>query len=230
MNTNLINVTEKLYSNFKKYTIVGDLRSRSCECCVTNEEIKLLLPKQLNDLNDNDIGHFSRSAITTFGDVNDYKHFLPRILELMQKSNSVVLDDFLTFEKLNYSEWKTWKENENKAIKNYFFALWQEVITNEKATFYQIGNVLNIVSKYSGLKEALAIWEKNMTTKSKLFIVETTINGFNYYFRKEIKSELTDWFHSNKVISMIEDEFFKTKDEELATQISIAHNILENRY
>lgn len=230
MESNLINAVEQLYNTFKKYTVLGDLRGRSCECCVTDEEIRLLLLKQLKDLNDDDIGHFSRSAISTFGDVEDLKHFLPRILELMQNPNSNTLDDFTTFEKLNYSEWETWDKNEINAIDNYFYALWEEVITNEKATFYQIGCVLNIISKYSELKKALAIWEKNIATKNILFIVETTINGFDYYYRKEIKNDLINWFYSNKVVSKLEGEFFKTKDENLAYQISIAHQILENKH
>ena len=67
----------------------------------------------------NDLQTFITSALTTFGDIVDYKYFLPRILELIQYSETDVLDDFVTFEKLNYSKWKTWNDDEINAINNY---------------------------------------------------------------------------------------------------------------
>jgi hypothetical protein len=103
METHLNIATKNLYDVFKKYTIEGNLRDRSCDCCVTDTEIKELLSKDLRTLTEDEIGHFMRSGITTYGEIADYKHFLPRILELMQFDGSNIADDFTTFEKLNYA-------------------------------------------------------------------------------------------------------------------------------
>lgn len=230
METQLLKSTKTLYSTFKTYTVLGDLKSRSCDCCVTNEEIILLLSKSLNELTDDDIGHFSRSAITTFGDIEDFKHFLPRILELMQNSNSNILEDFITYEKLNYSEWGTWNEDEINAIDNYFLALWEDVITDQNATFHQIGCAFNIVSKYSGLKKAIILWENVHSLQSTLFIAELLINGLQYYIDKEHVNDLTNWFYTNKVLLKIEKEFFNSKDSKITNTLSIAYSIIENKY
>ncbi|WP_299883233.1 hypothetical protein [uncultured Lacinutrix sp.] len=230
MKPQLEKLTNQLYNTFSKYSIKGDLRDRSCDCCVTDEEIRVLLSKPLKDLNDDDIGHFSRSAISTFGHVEDFKHFLPRILELMQDPNSDTLDDFTTFEKLNYSEWETWDRNEIITIDNYLLKLWEDVITNENATFHQIGCVLNIVSKYTGLNKALSIWKNKESSNSTLFIAESIVNGLQYYISKEIISDLTYWFYKDIILFRIEKEFFNTKDEDLASTLSIAHSIIENKY
>lgn len=119
MVNNINNNIKTLYEVFKPYTILDNLRDRSCDCCVTNNDIKLLLSKQLKDLSKDDLGHFFRKAITTFGDVNDFKHFLPRILELMI-NHKCVIDDFIDFEKLNYCEWLNWKINEIEVMKEFF--------------------------------------------------------------------------------------------------------------
>lgn len=115
------NSIENLYKTFSKYTILGNLRDRSCDCCVTNEEIKSLMSIQLKDLSEDKIGKYMRSAITTFGDENDYKHFLPRILELLI-NNSDILDDFLTFEKLHY------------ILGNYYAEKGKEIAVQENLT------------------------------------------------------------------------------------------------
>ncbi|AOW20472.1 hypothetical protein LPB138_07200 [Urechidicola croceus] len=221
---------ENLYKVFKPYYISGNLRERSCECCVTNEEIKLLLSKQLKDLSEDDIGHFMRSAITTFGEISDYKHFLPRILELLSFQNSTIIDDFLTFEKLNYGEWETWNEDEIVVVKEYLESLWYIVINNEKSTYYQIENVLEIIAKYIGMKKALKIWEGSTADKSVEYIVDFVLNGLSMDVGKKNKQYFLKWLHSKKVLSMMENVYFKDIDFDFSKRLSITYTILERDY
>ena len=76
----------------------------------------------MRELNSEDLNYFMASAITTYGNVEDYKHFLPRILELMV-DNLDMADDFLTYEKLNYSKWSKWNVEEIIALKSFFEVL-----------------------------------------------------------------------------------------------------------
>lgn len=119
---NLKEAIDNLYTAFAGYAINGNLRDRCCECCVSDDEIKQLLSKSLKDLKAEDLNYFMTSAITTFGNVEDYKHFLPRILELMV-GNSDMIDDFLTYEKLNYSNWLLWNTHEVTALKSFIEVL-----------------------------------------------------------------------------------------------------------
>lgn len=82
MKTNLNIATASVYKIFQSYTITGSLRARSCDCCVSDKEIKDLLSKPLKEVSEDEIGHFMRPAMTTFGAIEDYKHFLPRIFRI----------------------------------------------------------------------------------------------------------------------------------------------------
>ncbi len=228
MKTNLSIATENLYKIFKPYTIKGNLRDRSCDCCVSDDEIKTLLSKDLNELSEDEIGHFMRSAISTYGGIEDYKHFLPRIFELMQLPKSEILDDFITFEKLNYSQWKTWKADEIEAIENYFMALWNETINNETSEFYKVKEVLSIMIKYVSLEKALSIWKEVDATNSIHYIVEAILGDFYLEFNQEIVDDLMNWFSTEVILSKIEKVFFETEDTFEANRISIAYTILEN--
>jgi hypothetical protein len=227
MKTNLNIATQNLYSVFKTYAIKGNLRDRSCDCCVSDDEIKMLLSKDLHELSEDEIGHFMRSAITTFGEIEDYKHFLPRIFELMQLPKSEILDDFITFEKLNYSKWKTWEANEIEAIENYIMALWNETINNETSEFYKLQEVLSIMITYVSWEKALSIWEEVDSTNSIHYIVDAVLGDFYLDFDEEIVDNLMDWFSTEVILSKIEKVFFETEDEFEANRISIAYTIRE---
>ena len=219
--------TQNLYDTFGKYSVLGNLRLRSCECCVSDNEIRQLLSKPLDDLNQDDLRRFMSKAVTTYGNIQDYKHFLPRILELMQNLNSDFIDDFTTYEKLNYSEWETWDTKEIDAIDNYFLALWTKKIEDENASFYEIEGVLEIVKKYTGLDKSLKIWEAHASKKSILFIVDLVWN--NYNFKSDKKTDLLyDWFSQSKIKEKIQDTYFETEDKTLATRISVVYTILDN--
>ena len=60
--------------------------------------------KQLRELEDEDLARYAFKAMTTWGDVNDYKHYLPRIFELSAK-RELLVDTFVTLGKLEYGKW-----------------------------------------------------------------------------------------------------------------------------
>ncbi|TPN87012.1 hypothetical protein [Aquimarina algicola] len=222
---------QNLYNIFEKYHIdVARLRANSCFCCVTNKEIKQIANKPLQQLSEEELEHFFRSAVSTFGTIDDYKHFLPRILDLMRYPNSDFLHDFVCYEKLNYSEWETWPIEEQNAIEDYFIALWYTTINDKNTTDYLIEDVLNIMLKYGYLEIALSEWSNTQTLKSTLFIVEGVLSGFNLKVNTRNYNKISEWLSSEIMLSKIEDVFFKTNNKTLANRISIAYTILENKY
>ncbi len=72
------------------------------------------------------LGPFAASALYTIGSADDYKHFLPRILEL-----SLIDGKWIGFEpeviaaKLIYANWMDWPANERTAIWRLFDAGWR---------------------------------------------------------------------------------------------------------
>jgi len=232
MKTKLDEIIDQLYNVFGEYrTEAAQLRDSSCPCCVTDEEINIIIKKPLKNLSSEDLGHFIRSAISTFGSINHYKHFLPRILELMTlESSTDIIDDFTCFEKLNYAEWETWSENEIQIIEEFFTELWKTIIHRETATEIMIGDCFSLIKMYGSIETALKEWTTSKTEISSLYIIYGVLNGFA--FRDEPKNEKTisKWLYSEPILNKIEKVYFQQEEKELANKIAIAHTILEKKY
>jgi hypothetical protein len=222
MNVELTHNINSLYNVFKPYTILGNLRDRSCDCCVNDEEIKTLLSKPLRVLSTDDIYHFMTSAMTTFGDIVDYKHFLPRIFELMIESDDV-MDDFLTFEKLNYAKWLEWPKNEVDAIQSFINTF---LIFSLGQGQSKINSAIDLHLTYGDFKTLSSILTNSNSKVLLLTIVDHALNS--YFYNAE---EALDQLFSNKaILQKLEALYFKTTDTELANSISIAYTILEQNH
>jgi hypothetical protein len=85
--------------------------------------LRALTSAPLRELSGKQIGPYSGWAITTVGDADDYRHFLPRILEL-----SVVDPVWLGAEppvmasRLNMGHWRKWPAGQRSAILHIFNA------------------------------------------------------------------------------------------------------------
>jgi len=103
---------ENLYHTFAKYRLRLDIGV--CSCCVTESDKKRLQKKELRKLAVDDLGKYFLKAVTTWGDEYDLKHFLPRILELMDE-----LPSDMVLIKLQSVDWETWPSQEKDAIVAY---------------------------------------------------------------------------------------------------------------
>ena len=89
--TGLTEAIQELYRVFKPYQVRR--HPEGCPCCVSDSDKRRLFSKPLSDLSPDDLGRFAWKALTTWGTVEDLKHFLPRLLEL------VAIDECAPFER-----------------------------------------------------------------------------------------------------------------------------------
>jgi len=79
----------------------------------------------LVDLGEDALGPFATYALTTVGEVSDYKYYLPRILALSLVSGSHVgFDPIVIAGKLRLAEWDKWPLNERSAIASFVYSAW----------------------------------------------------------------------------------------------------------
>lgn len=113
-----------LYSVFSEYPLRPD--TGACSCCHEPEEELKLHSKPLRELTEDDLERYGYSALLTWGSVDDYKHFLPRLFEIASKTNGIDwIYKPIIFAKLQHAEWWNWPENERNAVENYIHALWR---------------------------------------------------------------------------------------------------------
>lgn len=125
----LTEAVEGLYEVFTDYPLARKIEG--CPCCVSDEDESNLHRKPLRELTSEDLSRYAFKALTTWGTENDFKHFLPRLLELVTEADSIAceIDVEVLFGKLHYADWYIWPEQERAAARHYLMALWLFVLS-----------------------------------------------------------------------------------------------------
>src|SRR5690242_13694260 len=108
-----INQVEVLYQVFKPYRL-GD-HFVGCSHCVSAEWSRKLAETPLAALGVEDLDLYAFKAMTTWGEVDDFKHFLPRIFELALIEPEGFNFYEVLFGKLAYGNWHDWPSQERAA-------------------------------------------------------------------------------------------------------------------
>lgn len=121
----LTEAVDGLYAVFSIYPLAQEVEG--CPCCVSGEDRAALHVRPLRELTAKDLCRYAFKALTTWGSADDFKHFLPRLLELAADPYdlSYDIDVEVLFGKLSYAKWRNWPREEQQAVASYFSALWQ---------------------------------------------------------------------------------------------------------
>jgi hypothetical protein len=118
---------EGLYQTFSRYPLPPHVDG--CPHCVSDKDHALLYSRGLRDLGPDELKRYAFKAMSTWGDENDFRHFLPRIFELISvDGESLPIDPEILFKKLAYGHWDTWPPDERQAITGFSEALWSNVL------------------------------------------------------------------------------------------------------
>jgi len=111
---------EGLYTTFSRYPSSSTMDG--CPCCVSDTDKEKIHTKQLRQLDGDDISRYAFKAMTTWGDTDDFKHYLPRIFELLATTD-IFVDTFVLLGKLDYGNWTTWNERKTPSNSGLFTCL-----------------------------------------------------------------------------------------------------------
>ena len=82
--------------------------------------------KPLGDLLAADLERYAFKAMSTLGTVQDFKHFLPRLLELVARDGEIGSTDVeVVLGKLRYAGWTRWPQDERVCLEQFLAALWR---------------------------------------------------------------------------------------------------------
>jgi len=122
---------EGLYIAFAGYPLPEN--TMPCDCCHTPIAETLVHAETLRNLQWKHLKDYADDALTTWGDLDVFKHFLPRIFDLLLNSGeqrSGVPNPEIVFGKLRYGEWRLWLSEEQTAIEEMLQAVWEAVRSN----------------------------------------------------------------------------------------------------
>ena len=87
--------------------------------------------RALRELTADDLAYYAFKAMTTFGDAEDFKHFLPRLCELLTDELlgvSFPINDELLGQKIRYADYPQWPDDERAALRDFLMAGWRAVL------------------------------------------------------------------------------------------------------
>jgi hypothetical protein len=225
---------QNLYDTFSIYPFNPTMKG--CSCCVSGADKEKIHSKQLRDLNEDDLSRYAFKAITTWGDTNDFKHYLPRIFELLATTDFIV-DTFVVLGKLEYGKWQNWPDTEKKAITNFLFAWW--AYTTKHKSYFDKEAFAEIYKLTGDIEHLLSSWTISIADNSFSNFVDLVHNYYNDLTGKNTEFRGIDKDSFEKLIKWVKDNskhletgffHFADKDIELAEKISAAQYIYEHTW
>ncbi len=220
----------KLYATFAKYPLRHPVIG--CPCCVSEADQERLASKELRQLDGADLAQFVWKAMTTWGDEDDFKHFLPRILELIisdEQEQKYLLDRSVIFGKLKYC--KVWSEQEQKAITNYLLAYWRWILVDRlgpKGDYWEAGDYLeDVADLVSDIMPYLNFWREMLPAPSSLRHLSAMIRYYSWESRLLQNEQIWAWLWEERTKEMLEEGFYTYMDEDWAEELSLAVDVLE---
>ena len=210
--------------------LAGGIR---CPCCVSNSDKEKIHSKQLKELDGDDLSRYAFKAMTTWGDPDDFKHYLPRIFELLATTDFIV-DTFVVLGKLEYGKWRTWTEKEQIAIETFLYAWWADLIKSK--SYFDKEAFIEITKLTHNIDKLLQLWTVSFNNRSFKNYVEIV---HDYYYdltskRKDFRefseaeiNKLVNWIKLNSETLEQGFFYFENQDKELAEQVSNTLYIFE---
>jgi hypothetical protein len=231
----LENAIANLYIVFSEYPLRPHIEA--CPCCVSKNEDLLIHSKLLKNLTAFALERFVFNAITTWGTVEDFKHFLPRIFELFALKPDKFLWSNLVIEKLDYADWYNWAQIEKTAVTEFIVALWNYILSGFPAPGFSlaINNFLTSLGKiFKDLKLFLDLWRRKNSISAQLHLAQFILDDVRFNEQKirvlgllKIQSEqIINWLLEPVTIESLEKVFFENLEESFADRLAKAIDIV----
>jgi hypothetical protein len=221
---------EELYLTFGRYPLSS---LEGCPCCVSAVDQGKVTHRALRALTEDDLGRYAGKAMTTWGTVDDFKHFLPRLLELTGAFRAPYAA-YVVLNKLEYGRWRTWHLAEIAAVERYLLALWDVVLVSEAGHFH--GYFEALAGIHPRFEALLARWEASTDPKAWALLGEEV-----YYYQQALLQDkyfhgflvslplsqcFRRWVSSQPVRDKLLAAFSQCSGEE-AERLGIAYDVLD---
>lgn len=125
--TNLTRATDGLYAVFVRYPPVR--HAADCSHCARNPGWAETYARPIRQLAAYDLTGLALTVVIPGGDVEELKHFLPRLFEL-QATGELAVDPEALFFTLTLGGWRSWPGAEVAALDRWLRAYWQAVLSD----------------------------------------------------------------------------------------------------
>lgn len=236
---------DNLYATFAHCRVGDDFTG--CDCCVGPEHSAKLAAPPLRDLSYDDLERYSRKAMSTWGNVRHFKHFLPRLLELTVEHRDDFLDLAVVFGKLKYAQCDTWPQREQDAVNGFFDEYWKYQLADSIVGAFEdsIDTVLCAISNaLPTVQRFLELWISTRSDNAKRHLAAFILNNDDTLLKKgrlsnafwdttgQPHSEVVNWLRSDTLLgyfdgandSALVDDFTYAWPQLMAIRSALAEN------
>ena len=228
---------EKLYKVFSRYPLRKHVEG--CPCCVHEADKRILESKPLLQLASSDLGRYAFKAMTTWGDKDDFRHFLPRIFELLISERSTGWDEEVIIGKLALAEWKDWPEQEQSALRNFFHAGWCWILAQSQPSIETdswlcgLGrageDLLPYLNEWTNLQSATAYEHLAafVAWHQPTYLKRQSLHNAFWSDSPQGVAQICDWFANPQTREALEKIYFENEASDFAPALAQAIDQLE---
>lgn len=223
---------DALYETFARYRLRADIEA--CPCCTSEAMKQALHGAPLRELGTVKLDHYTFKAMTTWGDVDDFRHFLPRILELLGTSGGFSNDAPDVLSKLTYGNWRSWPAREQHAIEAFIVA-WGRVLLSHRRGPVPIAHYAMALTLYGQDIERFLLewrWRAACELVAALHLADLASEGFTgcYWDEEEPRIErLRRWLADPALEELLIDRALGQDDPRIASELESGANQLRAR-
>jgi len=200
---------------------------------------KSLFSKPLQTLTSQDLSLFAGKVISTWGDTNDLKHFLPRLFELTATLDTPYNVSIL-YQKLQDGAFQTWEIEEQKVVNEFSIALLDNLLNdNREKAEWEFDDYFSALAHFhSSFNDLTELWTSNDSFSSIKHLTNYIYNeAHNLFGKNHIRGNeqstgniaaFKNWLLTDNLIQKLTNAFYQFEKTELAEKISWVIKILED--
>jgi hypothetical protein len=225
---------ERLYGAFAHRPMPSHVEG--CPHCLDDSDHELLKARPLRQLTAQHLKKYTFRAMTTWGDANDFAHFLPRLLELLASESGGLFDPELLLGKLELARWRTWSADEVSAVERYLFAAWRAILTDYPGPLAAADFLTGLSRLFDDLAPFLDIWSADHSLAALRHLTALILDNRNALWSKGALNragwrsaqlaQVVAWLRSSAVVERLERGFFAHSNAPFASELSQAHECL----
>lgn len=211
----------RLYEVFSSYHVAFPYLG--CECCTDARIGHLLGAQPLNQLSAEVLNPYLEDALTVWGDLTGFKHFLPRLLELSRAPGDSGIDLWWLGLKLDYAKWRQWPTEETEAVTDFLRDGWEEALRDRDER--QRERWLDWLGELKADVPAfLEFWARHDDPGLRCEFARYVLSG--RWQEVQAASRAATW--SEALAERLEANFFRDPDGPCAAQFADAADLVRN--
>ena len=198
-----------LYTTFAPYPLKRVIEG--CPHCISRADSDALHVRALDALTTDDVRRYATKAMTTFGDAEDFKHFLPRLMELLARElitgevrERLGFSEEILGGKLALAGYVGWPTAEREAVDHFLEAMWSALL----ACFPTIPDAetfLCFLAQFTSLDRYLALWRAARTHSAFAHAVDAVYASYrSAFWPVPARQRFENWLAESETFALVQ--------------------------